>query len=181
MAIILDSGVIPGGERGTVDLERWLASRPSQEFEVAALTVAELWHGVERATAKHRMKRQTYLENALRVVRIIPCTEQTARIHARPWAQLESSGRKIGDDDLIIAATAIERGCAVATFNRSHFSVVKGLKVIELAYGLPIAEGVLRQHCPHFTGYTPPFGVQSRRTAVHPRRTLFCPLPAVAF
>jgi predicted nucleic acid-binding protein len=131
MAIILDSGVIIGGERGTLDLERWMASQPSQEFEVAAVTVAELWHGVERATASYRAKRQRYIENALAVVRIIPYTEQTARIHARLWAQLESSGRKIGDYDLIIAATALEGGCAVATFNKRHFSVVKGLKVIE--------------------------------------------------
>jgi tRNA(fMet)-specific endonuclease VapC len=133
MAIILDSGVIIGGERGTLDLERWMALQPSEEFEVAAVTVAELWHGVERATAKHRMKRQTYVENALAVVRIIPYTEQTARIHARLWAQLESSGRKIGAYDLIIAATALERGSDVATFNKRHFSVVKGLNVIEPA------------------------------------------------
>jgi predicted nucleic acid-binding protein len=131
MAIILDSGVIIGGERGTLDLEQWMASQPSEEFEVAAVTVAELWHGVERATATHRAKRQRYVENALAVVRIIPYTEQTARIHARLWAQLESSGRKIGDYDLIIAATALERGSDVATFNKRHFSAVKGLKVIE--------------------------------------------------
>jgi|SRR5580658_2685304 tRNA(fMet)-specific endonuclease VapC len=131
MAIILDSGVIIGGERGTLDLERWMDSQPSQEFEVAAVTVAELWHGVERATATHRAKRQLYVENALAVVRIIPYTEQTARIHARLWAQLESSGPQIGDYDLIIAATALERGSDVATFNKRHFSVVKGLKVIE--------------------------------------------------
>jgi tRNA(fMet)-specific endonuclease VapC len=108
-----------------------MSSQPSQEFEVAAVTVAELWHGVERATAGYRMKRHAYVQNALAALRIIPYTEQTGRIHARIWAQLESSGRKIGDYDLIIAATALERGSAVATFNKRHFGVVKGLKVIE--------------------------------------------------
>lgn len=130
MAIILDSSVIIGGERGTLDLERWMASRSTERFEVAAVTVAELWHGVERATATYRPKRQRYIENTLAVVKIIPYTEQTARIHARLWAQLESNGRMIGDYDLIIAATAVEHGDAVATFNKRHFSVVKGLKVI---------------------------------------------------
>jgi tRNA(fMet)-specific endonuclease VapC len=131
MAIILDSGVIIGGERGTLDLEQWIASQPSQEFEVAAVTLAELWHGVERATSTQRAKRQMYVENVLAAVRIIPYTEQTARIHARLWAKLESSGRRIGDYDLIIAATALERGSDLATFNKRHFSAVKGLKVIE--------------------------------------------------
>jgi len=130
MAIILDSSVIIGGERGTLDLERWMASRSTEGFGVAAVTVAELWHGVERATATYRAKRQRYVENTLAAVKIIPYTEQTARIHASLWAQLESSGRMIGDYDLIIAATALERGDAVATFNKRHFAVVKGLKVI---------------------------------------------------
>jgi tRNA(fMet)-specific endonuclease VapC len=131
MGIILDSGVVIAGQRGTLDLELWLASQPDQQFEVAAITVAELWHGVERATTVHRAKRQAYIEKALDAVRIIPYTERTAREHARLWADLESTGRMIGDYDLIIAATALERGSDVATLNKRHFSAVKGLVVIE--------------------------------------------------
>lgn len=131
MAIILDSGVIISGERGVFDLERWMASQLGQEFEIAAISVAELWHGVERAAALYRAKRQSYLENTIAAVSIISYTEETARIHARLWAKLESSGRMIGDYDLIIAATALEHGSAVATFNTRHFSVVEGLRVIE--------------------------------------------------
>jgi tRNA(fMet)-specific endonuclease VapC len=134
MAIILDSGVIIGGEQGTVHLEEWMASRPDQKFAVAAVTVAELWHGVERAAPEHRAKRQRYIENVLAVVEIIPYTEQTARIHARLWAQLESSVCMIGDYDLIVAATALEHECEVATFNSRHFAVVEGLTVIGLRY-----------------------------------------------
>jgi predicted nucleic acid-binding protein len=37
----------------------------------------------------------------------------------------------IGAYDIIAAATALERGSAVATFNRRHFAQVKGLTVIE--------------------------------------------------
>jgi predicted nucleic acid-binding protein len=130
MAIILDSDVIISGERGTLDLERWLIAQLGEEFEVAAITVAELWHGVERATPTHRAKRQRYVENFLAAMRIVPYTEQTAQIHARLWAKLESTGQMIGDYDLIVAATALERGSSVATFNKRHFSAVKGLKVI---------------------------------------------------
>lgn len=131
MAIIIDSDVLIAGERGTLDLERWLSSQPGEEFEVAAITVAELWHGVERASAAHRAKRQAYMERLLGAMRIIPYTEQTARVHARLWAELESSGQMIGDYDLIVAATALERGAEVATFNNRHFAVVTGLKIIE--------------------------------------------------
>jgi tRNA(fMet)-specific endonuclease VapC len=134
MAIILDSGVIIGGEGGTHRLEEWMAAHPDQEFAVAAVTVAELWHGVARAMPEHRAKRQRYIENALAAIEIIPYTEQTAGIHAGLWAQLESSGRMIGDSDLIIAATALEHECAVASFNSHHFAAVEGLTVIGLRY-----------------------------------------------
>ena len=131
MAIILDADVIIRGEKGMFDLQRWFASRPDEEFEVAAITVAELWHGVERAAGAHRARRQQYLQTMLAVLPVIAYTEQTAREHARLWAELESTGTMIGYYDLIVAATALERGSDVATFNRRHFGQIKGLTVIE--------------------------------------------------
>ena len=131
MAIILDADVIIRGEKRAFDLQRWVAAQPDEQFEVAAITVAELWHGVERATGAHRAKRKQYLQAILALLPIIPYTEQTAYEHARIWAELETSGRMIGYYDLIVAATALERGSEVATFNQRHFAQVKGLKVIE--------------------------------------------------
>jgi tRNA(fMet)-specific endonuclease VapC len=131
MAIILDADVIIRGEKGTFDLYGWVAARPKEQFEVSAVTVAELWHGVERATGAHRAKRQQYLQTVLALLPVIPYTEQTAYEHARIWAELESSGKMIGYYDLIVAATALERGSELATFNQRHFIQVKGLTVIE--------------------------------------------------
>ena len=131
MAIILDADVIIRGEKGDFDLETWVASRPGDPFEIAAITVAELWHGVERATGAHRIKRQQYLQAILASLPIIPYTEQTAYEHARIWAELESSGKMIGFYDVIVAAKALERGSQVATFNKRHFAAVKRLTVIE--------------------------------------------------
>ncbi|HXB58099.1 MAG TPA: PIN domain-containing protein [Candidatus Acidoferrales bacterium] len=131
MAIILDADVIIRGEKGTFDFRGWVAARPDEAFEVSAITVAELWHGVERAAGTHRIKRRQYLQTVLALLPVTPYTEQTAYEHARIWAELESSGRMIGYYDLIVAATALERRSAVATFNQRHFAQVKGLKVIE--------------------------------------------------
>jgi tRNA(fMet)-specific endonuclease VapC len=131
MAIILDADVIIGGEKGTFDLKKWVASRPNDQFEVAAITVAELWHGVERAAGKHRITREHYLKAVLERMPIVPYTEQTAYEHARIWAALEASGKRIGFYDLIVGATAMERGSQVATFNKRHFGQIRGLSVIE--------------------------------------------------
>jgi tRNA(fMet)-specific endonuclease VapC len=131
MALMLDADVIISGEKGTFHLHQWLASHPDDQFEIAAVTVAELWHGVERAKGVHKTRRREYLEAILAVLPIIPYTEQTAYEHARLWAELESSGKMIGFYDVIVAATALERGNGVVTFNKRHFEQVKGLSVIQ--------------------------------------------------
>jgi predicted nucleic acid-binding protein len=131
MAIILDADVIIKGEKGNFDLIAWLDSQTGQDLEIAAITVAELWHGIERATASHRAKRERYLRTIVERLEPIPYTEITALIHARLWAKLESSGNMIGPHDLILASAALERDGAVATFNKRHFNLVPGLSVIE--------------------------------------------------
>jgi len=130
VAIVLDTDVIIRDERKTFDLKHWVASQPDEQFQIAAITVAELWHGAERATGAFKAEREAYIRGILRSVRILPYTETTAMEHARIWAELESSGKMIGSYDLIVAATAMEYGSAVATFNTRHFSPVRGLKVI---------------------------------------------------
>jgi predicted nucleic acid-binding protein len=131
MAIILDADVVIRGEKGAFDFWRWTASRPNDEFEIAAVTVAELWLGVERASGMHKFRRQQYLQAVLAPLPVIPYTEQTAYAHARLWAELEASGTMISYHDVIVAATALERSSQVATFNRRHFSQVSGLIIIE--------------------------------------------------
>jgi predicted nucleic acid-binding protein len=131
MAIILDIDVIIKGEKGNFDLIGWLAAQTGQELEIAAITVAELWHGIERTTTTHRAKRERYALTIVVRLAVVPYTEATALVHAQIWAGLESSGKMIGAHDLIVAATALERGSAVATFNKRHFAQIPGLKVIE--------------------------------------------------
>jgi len=86
---------------------------------------------VERASAEHRVKRERYIRAILEELPMIPYTGTTVLEHARIWASMESSGQMIGDYDLIVAATATERGSSVATFNKRHFQRVKGLTVVQ--------------------------------------------------
>jgi tRNA(fMet)-specific endonuclease VapC len=130
MAIIVDADVIIKGEKGAFDLKAWIAAQ-SEELEVAALTVAELWHGVERATVPYRARRERYIRTVLDGVLIVPYTQATAMEHARIWAACGVSGKTVAPYDLIVAATAVERGSTVATFNRCHFEKIDGIKVIE--------------------------------------------------
>ena len=132
MAIILDADVIIRGAKGTLDLVSWMTAHANESFEIASITVAELWRGVERASGKQKSERERYLRSVLDMLPIIPYTETTALEHARIWAELERSGTMIGSYDLILAAMALERGHALATFNVRHFSQVRGLKLIKV-------------------------------------------------
>ena len=132
MAIILDADVIIRGEKGTFDRADWLASQPEEEFEVAAITVAELWHGVERATGDHQARRLAYLEVIFAKLPVIDYTPEIAREHARIWAELETTGKMTGYYDLIVAATARLRGSKLATFNRRHFEHIQGLGLVAI-------------------------------------------------
>lgn len=87
--------------------------------------------GTARANGTYRSERERYLRTIVELVAVVPYTEQTAYEHARLWAELERAGKRIGYYDLIVGATALERGSAVATFNTKHFGQIRGLKVIE--------------------------------------------------
>lgn len=137
MAIILDADVIIRGEKGSFDLPGWLTKHATEEFEIAAITVAELWHGVERATGERRLLRERYLKAVLTPLPIVSYTEEIAREHARVWAELEAAGKMSGYYDVIVAATARHRGSQLATFNRKHFENVQGLTLVDMAGGKP--------------------------------------------
>ena len=68
---------------------------------------------MERATGPHKARRLQYLQTVLAPLPILPYTEQTAHEHARIWARLEAAGKMIGYYDIIVAATALERGSVI--------------------------------------------------------------------
>ena len=127
---MVEADVIIKGEKGTFDLRGWIADQ-TESLELAAITVAELWHGVERATVPHRARREEFIRTILDGVAVVPYTQATAFEHARIWAAAEASGKTMGPYDAVVAASAIERGSTLATFNRRHFENVHGLKLIE--------------------------------------------------
>jgi tRNA(fMet)-specific endonuclease VapC len=130
MALLIDADVIIQAERKALDLDAWLRSQPDEEIKIAAITVAELWQSVERATGEHRVRRQNFLLRALPVFEVVPYSEKAAIEHARMWADSETTGQRISPHDLILAATAIECGAAVVTFNARRFAAIPGLTVI---------------------------------------------------
>ena len=133
MGLILDTSILIASERNRFRLEELFSTHANDSFYIAAISAAELLHGVERAAPpERRLARSQFVEQVLHNLPIIDFDLPVARTHARIWAALASSGQTIGAHDLLIAATAIEHECQLATLNLAEFQRVGGLRLVDV-------------------------------------------------
>jgi tRNA(fMet)-specific endonuclease VapC len=131
MGLILDTSVLIAAERRTLSLGALLDSVPGEPVGIAALTASELLHGCHRAAdAGARARRFAFVEALLDRVPVYEFGLGEARRHAELWAGLVREGSLIGAHDMLIAATALARGCMLATLNERDFRRVPGLRLL---------------------------------------------------
>jgi tRNA(fMet)-specific endonuclease VapC len=126
--------LLPGNAMAEVSrrLEEQLG--PDEEVGIAAITASELLHGVHRATAEHRARREAFVETVLAAFPPQPFGLLAARVHARIWAELAAAGQDVGAHDRLVAATAITAGWRVGTANLRHFDRIAGLDVLTVTF-----------------------------------------------
>lgn len=105
MGFLIDSSVLITIERASGDPAEIIAQHTGEPAAIAAITAAELLHGVHRADGARRQKRSDFVENILATLPIISYDLDVAREHARIWAELQQRGEIIGPHDMQIAAT----------------------------------------------------------------------------
>ena len=130
MAFLIAADVIVQAERGTLDLDAWLRAHADEEVKIAAITVAELWRSVERASGLLRARRVKFLERVLEVFEVVPYSQKAAVSHARLWSAMDAAGQKISMQDQILAATALESGATVFTLHTRRYAAIPGLAVV---------------------------------------------------
>ena len=97
---------------------------------MSVITVAELLQGQHRPrTDRQRRSGGSFISDALARLTLLSVDLAVAHAHARVWADLAGRGEIIGPYDLIIAATALAHGAALATLNFREFQRVEGLDV----------------------------------------------------
>lgn len=106
---------------------------PDEEVGIAAITASELLHGVHRASAGNRSRREAFVEAVLAAFPPLPFELLAARAHARIWAELAAAGYDIGAHDRLVAATAVTAGWRVGTANRRHFDRIVGLDLVAIS------------------------------------------------
>ena len=97
------------------------------EVALASIVKAELLIGALKRPDRENTQRLE--ETLFRRYASIPFDDSAAEHYASIRYQLESIGRPIGANDLMIAATARSRGLVVVTKNRSEFDRVPDLIV----------------------------------------------------
>lgn len=131
LGLIPDSSVIIAAERRRQTVEVLLTSigQVLGEVEVAmsAVTLAELVHGVARAnTPEIRTARRAFIDELKKHLPVHPVTASTAEIAGQISGEQAAKGITLPADDLLIGASAIEQGYAVATLNNRHFEKIPG-------------------------------------------------------
>lgn len=105
--------------------QRMSRLRPYQIL-IPSIVKAELLLGALKSARPDRTRK--IVDDFLFPFEIAPLDDSAAEIYARIRHALETSGRLIGPNDLIIAATALAQGATLVTHNTDEFSRVKGLK-----------------------------------------------------
>ncbi len=130
---MLDTSVLVAAEQRVLRLEPFLDSLEEVPVAISAITAAELLHGCHRADDPGvRARRLAFVDGLLALIPVLPFGLAEARRHAEVWAHLARGGMMIGPHDLVIAATALAQGHALATLHTREFGRVAGLRLVEL-------------------------------------------------
>lgn len=129
MGKVIDSSVLVAAERGQLDLRKALEDHRDEGFAMSAVSASELLHGVHRLSGQKRATTEAFVEGLLQHMPVLAFDLMSARLHAQLWATLAAKGAKVGERDLLIAATAMARGYGVVTRDERSFPKIPGLTV----------------------------------------------------
>jgi tRNA(fMet)-specific endonuclease VapC len=122
---LLDSSVLIAHIRNVLDLAHH--TEEGTNWYVSVIAQGELKQGI--LTSAHSKANGAKLQTLLASMSILPVSEETADRYAQIASHLESRGAIIPQNDMWIAACAIEHHLPLATRD-AHFQRVKDLQVL---------------------------------------------------
>ena len=123
--ILLDSSVVIPHLRGRLDLAA--QAPPAEPLFLSLTALGELYKGVFKSSQPD--KNRLLLETFLQTVALLHPDTATAVQYARISADLERKGTPIPENDVWIAAVALECAMPLATRD-AHFNHVTGLQLL---------------------------------------------------
>ncbi len=95
-----------------------------RQASISLITRYEILRGLKATSATTLLAR---FESICQKHKVLAVSNNVVVLAADLWASLKRAGQLIGDNDLIIAATALRHRLALATGNTAHFSRIPGL------------------------------------------------------
>jgi tRNA(fMet)-specific endonuclease VapC len=137
MGLIVDTSVLVRAEREKLPLilvlQQLQRYGPDEEIGISSVTVAELAHGIYRATSEaQRQRRSAFLDQVCNEMIVHSLTESIARLLGRIEGEQAAQGISVAFEDLAIGATALALGFSVVTHNLRHFALIPNLTVLTL-------------------------------------------------
>ncbi|MFT4175495.1 MAG: PIN domain-containing protein [Luteolibacter sp.] len=124
--ILLDSSVIIAHFRGKLDLFQLVD--PSEPLFMPLIVLGELWKGSLKSA--NPSKHQEKILKLQKIVAVLNPDSATAIHYAKASTALETVGQRIPENDLWIAAFALELNMPLATRD-AHFDRIEGLAVLK--------------------------------------------------
>lgn len=131
MKFLLDTNIVIDFLRGKQPVVERINRILDQGLAISAVSAAELYHGAYKSSRpKYNLEK---VEEFISVpgISVVDFDKQIARNYGKMLADLEVSGVKLAEIDVMIAATAGEIGLTVLTGDKKHFArLVKfGIKI----------------------------------------------------
>lgn len=111
------------------EFRRRMSEIPLEQVCVSAITQAELLYGLNRLSAEHRSHSGTLA--FLQSVVVLDWPVSASLSFARIKYHLVSTGQRIGEMDLLIAAHALDAGLLLVTGNIRHHGRVPDLETVD--------------------------------------------------
>jgi tRNA(fMet)-specific endonuclease VapC len=96
------------------------------EVFVSSTVLGELFYGARKSV--HAAANLARIEQFAASIQVLSCDAATAQIYGRTRDKLRSKGRPIPENDIWIAAVALQHGLPLATRDE-HFNEVDGLRI----------------------------------------------------
>lgn len=92
---------------------------------MSAITYREVYEGVYYG--RDRIQMEQSFSAFIRGFSVLPITQLIARRFAIVRGDLRQRGQRIGDPDVLIAATALHHNLTLVTQNKNYFARIPGL------------------------------------------------------
>ncbi|PKL43397.1 MAG: VapC toxin family PIN domain ribonuclease [Candidatus Riflebacteria bacterium HGW-Riflebacteria-1] len=130
MAFLIDTDIIIYSLKGNETVHRWMLENKNLPKFISVVTYGELVYGARKS--RYPEKNMATANRVAELFPVIDINKGIMEVFGELKARLESSGKRMDDMDLLIAATAMYMNLSVLTNNKDHFSRIDELKLESL-------------------------------------------------